>query len=267
MMLVDKDIKVFLSNGKSKNFNETSIVNGAESRISTIGYDLQTKEFYRNGKILKECALQPGESVFAGSEETIVFDKFTVGHIVLRNSRIRMGLSLESPIYHPGHKTRIYYRLTNISSNAIKLSAGNGYASINFEQLENEPEKPYNGAFQEEFDFHGLGEYSSEYADQIKSLDGKIRNLESLEKSIYGNVITIITVFIAIFTILNVNISLAKGINTARTYVMFNLSTIGAVSVLALLLNYLINKENQGKGGLWIIPLLCFVALFAMLFV
>lgn len=265
MMLVDHDIEVFLSNGEHNSEGQTAIKNGKISRISTIGYDLGTREFYRDGKTVTECELLPGESVFVGSEEVVYFDYLTVGHVVLRNSRIRMGLSLESPVYHPGHETRIYFRLTNISSNAIKLIAGEGYATLNFEQLNNAPQKPYNGAFQEEFDFHGLGSYKSEYAEQIKSIDGKIKTLESLEKSIYGNVITILTIFVAIFTILNVNISLAEASGTATNYIIFNLSTVGAVSALALLMEALIDKASHINRWLWSIPVVCFAVVIAML--
>ena len=260
MMLVDHDIDVFLNNGTHDSTGKTAIRFGKASRISTIGYDLCTKEFYRDGKTSTECELLPGESVFVGSEEIVLFDHFTVGHVVLRNSRIRMGLSLESPVYHPGHETRIYFRLTNISSNAIALSAGEGYATLNFEQLKNKPKKPYNGAFQEEFSFHGLGSYKTEYAEQIKSINGKIKTLESLEKTVYGNVITILTIFVAIFTILNVNISLTEAASSAMSYIIFNLSTVGAVSALALLLESLIDKSSRISKWLWLIPVVSFGA-------
>lgn len=72
--------------------------------------------------------------------------------------------------------------MTNVSSNLVYLRKGEKYAMLMFEQLENAPEHPYQGAFRNEFSFQGLADYTSQYADQIKSLDGKINNLKSLEK-------------------------------------------------------------------------------------
>lgn len=128
-----------------------------------------------------------------------------------------------------------------------------------FEQLETAPEHPYEGAFRDEFSFQGLADYTSQYADQIKSLDGKINDLKSLEKSIYGNVITILTIFIAIFTILNVNISLAETAATAKAFLIYNLATLGAISFLAALMEELLHREVRRNHWLWLIPGVCFL--------
>lgn len=80
------------------------------------------------------------------------------------------------------------------------------------------------GTFQAEFDFKGLGDYKSAYLEQIQSIQGKVKNIQDMEKGIYGNVITILTIFVTIFTILNMNIELAKTSATDPCVPDFNLA-------------------------------------------
>ncbi len=263
VILVDKNIKVFVANGTHRHEGETAIIEGAQENITNIGYDLVAGKFAIDGKMADECALNPGESVFVESVETVEFDNLTVGRVSLKNSRLRMGLTLDSPTYQPGHTTKIYFRLTNISKDIIGLEKGQKYATLIFEQLSEEPERPYDGAFQKEFSFKGLADYRSEYIRQIQSLDGKVKDLESLEKSIYANVLAVLAVFVAVFTLLNINISMAKASASIVDFLIFNLSTVGGVSALTLLLAGLLDKKKHLKG-LWCIPIICLAALVAI---
>lgn len=265
MVVVDTKIKDFLSNenpeSESRDTVHTKIYDGNSDQVKNIGYDLQTKRFYRDSKSSTECTLNPGESVFVESEETIYFGSKMTGIVSLRNSRIRMGLRLDSPRYQPCHKTRIYFRLTNISSDALELRTGEDYAMLIFDQLEDEPSKGYDGTYQKEFSFKGLADYKSVYRDQIQSVEGKIKNLQEMERSIYGNVITILTIFVTIFTLLNVNIELAKSTASAFTFLNFNLAILGGISFLSVFLSELFGRNKGKKHFLWIIPLICFVVL------
>ena len=80
-----------------------------------------------------------------------------VARVMLRNSRIRQGLSLDTPLYFPGHSTRVFFRVTNVSQGAIALDCVCGIAQLVFERVEGEVEHPYNGAFTDEFDYRGVG--------------------------------------------------------------------------------------------------------------
>ncbi len=263
VILVDKNIKVFVANGTHWHEGETAIIGGSPENITNIGYDLVAGKFAVDGKMVDVCALNPGESVFVESVETVEFDNLTVGRISLKNSRIRMGLTLDSPTYQPGHTTKIYFRLTNISKAIIDLEAGQKYATVIFEQLSEEPDSPYDGAFQKEFSFKGLADYKSEYLHQIQSLEGKVKDIESLEKSIYANALAILAVFVAVFTLLNINISMANASASVIDFLIFNLSTVGGVSALALLLSGILDKRKYSKS-LWWIPGICLVALVAI---
>lgn len=88
------------------------------------------------------------------------------------NSRIRQGLSLDAPIYQPGHRTLIYYRFTNISKSTITLSTEDGTAYIMFYDLDNIPSNTYNGAFQNEGgNFFGMSSYSEYFRKEISKVD------------------------------------------------------------------------------------------------
>ena len=74
-----------------------------------------------------------------------------VARVILRNSRIRQGLSLDAPLYFPGHSTRVFFRVTNVSQGAIALDCSRGIAQLVFERVEREIERPFDGAFADEF--------------------------------------------------------------------------------------------------------------------
>lgn len=266
MLLVDSEIKTFLLNSEIDGTAQTWIKNGREDCVTNIGYDLRAARFAKNKSMQESCELNPGESVFVESEEVVRFDNNTCGIVSLKNSRIRMGFTLDAPTYQPGHTTKIYFRLTNVSNDVLVLSAGERYAMLMFQQLEKAPEVPYQGAFEKEFSFKGLGDYKSQYAEQIKSIDGKIKDLKTLEKSIYGNVISLLSVFVAVFTLLNVNISLAQGSARRGVFLLFNLAVLGSISFLSLFMDALIHKEKTAPKWLWIFPILCFAAIFVLAF-
>ena len=261
MILLDKNIKKMLSNVDNLDSMSTPYINnGKESCVTNIGYDLRAAHFMKDNKELMECSLAPGESVFISSMEVIGFSNDMMGRVVLKNSRIRMGLTMDAPVYQPGHITPIYCRLTNLSKDNIELKQGDKYVTLIFEQLDEEPDAPYSGTFQKEFSFNGLADYKSKYMDQIQSIEGQIHDIKSLEKSVYGNVIKILTIFIAIFSILNVNIGLIQESISGWMFLSYNLIVLGAVGFLAALLKEFLPSSSERKHGFWAIPTLCFVA-------
>lgn len=269
MILTDNDIKVFVENGRKSNVDnkQTAIIDGDEACVTNVGYDLRAECFILDKKEETKLDLNPGETVFMKSLERIAFDNLTCGHIYTKNSRIRMGITAEAPFYQPGHITNIYVRITNISDKVIELCSGEKYVMMAFEQLDKEPTKPYNGTFQNEDSYRQLAGYRSEYAEQIKSMDGKMKDLQTLERSIYGNVVTILTIFIAIFSIINVNVSLVSNGADKFTFLILNLSILGSVSFLAVLMDEILNRQKGKKHWLWVIPALCFAVIGCLLLV
>ena len=266
MIYVDNIIRTFLVNGSVRETEQTAIFCGDDSCITNIGYDLRAGAFYADGKKTDVYDLEPGDSVFVESIEVVHFDRDTCGRVNIKNSRLRMGLAVDAPVYQPGHTTRIYFRVTNFSSDVVSLTSGESYAMLLFDQLSGTPESPYTGTFRDEFSFRGLAGYREVYGSQVKQIERKRRDLKTMEKGIYANVITIITVFIAVFSLLNINFGLADQSADGLSVLVYNLSTLGAISFLAVLLHQLLGTGSRRAVWLWLIPIVCFAAV-ALLYI
>ncbi len=139
-----------------------------EALVQAIGYDLTAKNFIVcEGAEVDHIVLGAMESVFVQCKETIKLPNDLCAFIHLRNSRIRQGLLLTAPVYHPGHETPVYFRVTNVSSQAISLSEGDSLATIMFESLDNAVQSPYAGTFQKEEQYRGMGSYGEAYTNAI----------------------------------------------------------------------------------------------------
>lgn len=258
MILVDKEIADLAG--------KINLIDSFDSRcLTNIGYDLRAKCFAAGGENKDHVSLQPGESVFVSSVETINMPDDLLCRVVLKNSRIRQGFTIDAPVYQPGHHTRVFFRLTNVSGDELSLDAGEKFAMLMFEQLSCAPEHPYTGAFRDEFDFSGLGEYQNIYKRQIRVLEKKSEDLKSVEHSIYANVLVILTVFVALFSFLTTNISLFSSSATMGQFLLYNFVMLGCISFLVALLDGVIHQIRTTQAWLlrWIPAAVCFiVALF-----
>lgn len=165
ILLTDTELYDLINNGV--------LENGESSKVLSIGYDLRPKAYYNmNKEYYEKITLDPGDSIFVECKEFVSLPPNMIAQIQLRNSRIRQGLSLDAPIYQPGHKTLIYYRITNISKSVITLSSEDGTAYILFYYLDTIPAQVYNGAFQNESgEFFGMSSYSEQYRKEMSDLD------------------------------------------------------------------------------------------------
>ena len=198
--------------------------------------------------------------------------------IVLKNSRLRQGLSMDAPVYQPGHHTKVFFRVTNVSGNEIDLQKDGKYVTILFEMLASHVKNPYAGAFSDEMDYSGLGKYKDIYQHEIREIEKKTENLKDLERSIYANVLVILTVFVALFSFLTTNISLLSANADASRFLIYNFVTLGCVSFLAALLNGAISFAKKAallngairfakkQWALWAASVLSFGAAAAVFF-
>lgn len=261
MVLVDREIKKL---AESPDFLESY----DERCVTNIGYDLRAKYFVIGDEQKKSAYLQPGESAFVAAVDVITVPKDILCRVALKNSRMRQGFTIDSPVYQPGHKTRIFFRITNISGNKLLLSEGEKYAMLIFEQLTSVPDHPYDGAFRDETNYSGLGKYQDIYSKQIQELEKKTENLKEVEHSIYANVLVILTVFVALFSFLTTNLSLFKEGLSAKQFLLYNSVLLGCVSFLVALLNSVIHPTRYEKRAwrLWVPAVLCFLAAGAVFF-
>lgn len=66
-----------------------------------------------------------------------------------------VGADGERALYFPGHGTRLFYRVTNVSGNTISLDRSKGIAQVAFERVDGPVAYPYAGAFSAELNFNG----------------------------------------------------------------------------------------------------------------
>lgn len=252
--LVDKDIHALIQS--------RTLLNADDGHVGAVSYDLRTMYYAQgDGEYKDAFELAPHESVFVACEEIIHMPVNMIGRIILRNSRIRAGLMLDAPVYQPGHHTRIFFRITNVSEQPMKLTKDAEFASIMFERLDHAPDQPYQGEFQQELDFKNLGAYHKRYKAELQEYEDKAENLHNMEKSIYANVITLLSVFVALFSLINVNIELAyaETVEVARMLV-FNLTTVGSIAFLVALIRSSISRK---KPEFWLLLLLAAVMFIA----
>lgn len=140
----------------------------------------------------------------------------------------------------------------------MKLTKDAEFASMMFERLEHAPEHPYEGEFQKELDFKNLGSYAKKYKAELQDYEDKAASLHSMEKNIYSNVITLMSVFIALFSLININIELAyaETVEVARMLV-FNLTTVGSIAFLVALIR--MPSSSRKKPDFWILLVLAVV--------
>jgi len=262
MTLVDTDIRKLIADKVL--YTDDGVSSEVMSRsVSAISYDLHTRSYVSSGTVnLDEYTLAPGESVFVSCCELIDLPGDICARIIIRNSRLRQGLSVEAPVYQPGHHTRVFFRLTNISSKAVSLDTGSEIASVMFEKLGISPENPYHGTFQNEMAYKDMADYTSRYKDELSEIDAKMDEVKHLEKNIYTNIITLMSIFIALFSLINVNVDIAFAdtIEQARIIVS-NLVTIGSISFLVSLIQLCF--AAKGKRRIWISLLAVSLAILA----
>ena len=83
----------------------------------------------------------------------------------------------------------------------------------------------------------------------MTTLEEKADSIKHLERNIYSNIITLMTIFIALFSLINVNIELAYAeVIERQRMIVFNLTTIGSIAFLVSL----IQMCFAHKKGIWV---------------
>ena len=168
---------------------------------------------------------------------------------------------MDAPLYFPGHGTRLFYRVTNVSGNTIALDKSKGIAQVAFQRVEGTVAHPYHGAFSDELNFNGLADYSDVYAGELKKVEDKKNEVANIESRIYGNVLALFAIFAAIFTLVNVNAGgVSSDITTVR-FVALDLLIIGGFLVLASAIEAFLVKDKEDKAWLpLVIGIICIAA-------
>ena len=159
MYIVDKQIKEMCKRGLliAENYNSEN--------VGAVSYDLTVKYICVENTEEIVYDLEPGKTIFIGTEETLKIPENMIGIVKERNSIMREGLVVSGPCYQPGICSKCFIRVTNISENIIKIEKGKKIAQIMFDTLSDVPDIPYNkqanASFNDEYEYLGKGGISN----------------------------------------------------------------------------------------------------------
>ncbi len=257
MILVDKIIKERSSEIFKEGYDA--------SNVTAVSYDLHIAGIVENNSLSSSYSLRPNEVVFIKTKEKIKVPDDLMGRIGEKNSRIRQGLSVIGPHYYPGHETYLYLRVQNVTSSAIKIKSGDAIAQLFFEQLVCVPEKTYasqeNASFNNEDEYRGLGNYKDEYEKRKEEVEDASKNLDERINNLYANILTIMGLFVSVFSIIMVNFTNICESNMTKEFIIPMNISLGIVITLftGLLLIFINRAKNKGFLACFIILLLLLI--------
>lgn len=184
---------------------------------------------------------------------------------------MRLGIKADAPVYIPGHTTNTFIRVQNISDKVFILEKDFAIAQIMFEQLASIPKQTYDkqkiASFADETEFKGLGKYSTEYSKLTKGFERAKEDLESLKEKIYGNVLTLMGILVAIFSFITIDFKLlADNAKDLKTVVIVNLSLALSISILMGIVLFFVNGIKNKKTGWIYAGLLAILAVATFIF-
>lgn len=256
MILVDKIIKERSSEIFKEGYDE--------SNVTAVSYDLHIAGIVEDNSLSSSYSLRPNEVVFIKTKEKIKVPADLMGRIGEKNSRIRQGLSVVGPHYYPGHETYLYLRVQNVTSSAIKIKSGDTIAQLFFEQLMCVPERTYdsqeNASFNNENEYRGLGNYKDEYEKRKEEVEDASKTLDERINNLYANILTIMGLFVSVFSIIMVNFTnICEGNMTKEFIIPMNISLGIVITLFTGLLLIFINRAKNK----WF--LVCFIILMLAL--
>lgn len=139
-----------------------------------------------------------------------------------------------------------------MSSSKIVVKKNDSIAQLIFEELKEQPDETYNkqanASFNEEDAYKGLGKYKDEYEERIQKVKDTEKNLEGKINNIYVNMITLMGVFVSIFSLIMVNFTTHNSDNyNVKSMVVMNISLGAIIALFIGLLMIFINKANDKK--------------------
>lgn len=262
MILVDRDIREYVK-------NKELILDGfVEENLNGVSYDLTIDAVIDNdSKNRMEYSLSPGEVVFVKTQEKLKIPDNILGRIAEKNSLMRLGLIVNGPHYQPGHVTYAFLRVQNVSEDIITLTRGMPVAQIIFEQLSAVPDVPYSGqksaSYQNEVEYRGFGKYQNIYEQKVKSvIENAKESVESSAQKIYANVLTLMGILVAIFSLITIDYqAFAQSTLSVGYILVMNLSLALCIT---LMMGIILIFVNRAKNKTFLIVYTIIFALIAV---
>ena len=247
MFIVDRDIKHLCQQHEliAEKYNEQN--------VGSISYDLTLQDVIvleEDNETYNSYELKPNQTVFVSTLEVLKIPDNYVGIVTEKNSVMRQGLMVSTPYCQPGHRTKAYLRVTNISSNIITISSGKIIAQILFDKLSGTPECPYSqnqtASYNNELEFIGFGNYESTYEKEIKKIKKAENDLDAKANGIYANVMVFMGIIAAIFTLVTVNFEAFSSQNFSMINVLsLNLSLAFTILVFSGIALFIMGKKKS----------------------
>lgn len=265
MILVDKDLRERIQ-------AEPSLIKGylKDSQLGAVSCDLTVSEVVGSKWEDNRFSLIPQSVVFVKTNEFLQMPKDLIGIVTEKNSRMRQGLRVEAPRYQPGHHTAMFLRVQNISDQTIYLEKDMEIAQIMFESLSRTPEKTYDerddASYNQETKYRGFGNYEKEYKTQISNFTDTVKeakeDIESASHRIYSNVLALMGIIVAVFSLITINYNTATQTNVDFRFLIAMNLTLGFCIVLLLGLIFIFVNTRKHKS-LWIAYLVILLLLAA----
>jgi dCTP deaminase len=165
--------------------------------------------------------LHPGDFAVVTVHEILRLGPQYVGRFGLRSKYARKGVvATTGPQIDPGYHGRLIVGLTNLTPRAISLPHRDDLLTVEFHKLDQPTTKPYSGPYQDrvelgaeeiEFITEQEGLALSEMLTMLRSLSENVGNLTSQMKMLQWMIPLIVTVGIAVISIVvSVIVSLHK---------------------------------------------------------
>ena len=251
MILVDKELRKLIE-------NEPKLIKGlnSDSQINCVSCDLTVDKVVNADMKKGAYEILPGDVIFVRANEELNMPNDLLGIVTEKNSRMRQGLRVDAPRYHPGHKTKIYLRVQNISDKAITIAKNNSIAQIMFEKLSEVPDVPYDmqldSSYNEETEYRGFGKYESEYSSKMHELGDALENakedIESASHRIYSNVLVLMGVIVAVFSMLTLNFNAFTQNAVSMKYLVAMNLTLAFCIVLLMGLIFIFVNSRKSKA-------------------
>lgn len=140
--------------------------------------------------------------------------------------------------------------------NVIDIKKGDQIAQIMFEQLVGIPETTYpnkiGASFNDEDIYCGLGKYQSEYEKSTEKYIKVKEDLDKQESAIYANILTMMGIFVSIFSMITINFSAINSANfNSELILTINLLLGIIITVFMGLIFIFLNKKNS-KSYYWL---------------
>lgn len=245
---------MFLPDSEIKDLIDKKVLKNASlSNIQQVSYDLRTADFHEKGKRSDSVDIRPGNSIFVSSVEEIILPRHLVAQVSLRNSWIRKGILLDSPVYFPGHKTLFFYRLTNLAGETVHLEKEDGLAQVYFLKVDGEVSEDYRGSFTDERQASIIGDMDMYRADD-KRMKKAVKPIKNLEQHIYVNVLALLAIFVGISSIAQVAIK-AESVGLLIESCLVQCASFSALFLLITLL-----MPNKVKWWVYCVPIVLITA-------